>query len=513
MNRHERRRMSKGIATPEYAEKQRMLLFEAMRFHRQRDFATAADLYRGVLKKEPDSADALANLAACLGELKEHDEAILAAQRALDINPKIDAAWNALGASHIQLGLTKDATGYFERAMKLRPREWQFVRNYRASLLYRDDLSQKEIAKRFRATAWPSVQESMMPRFAKRIGFISSDLRNHVVSNTLLPLVEYLRVNSWEIHLFAHDSAHDAITEEYKKCAERWTQIDAMTDGEAEEQIRSRRLSIVVSVSGHMDMNRPMILSRRVAPVQISMLDATTTGLATVDYFIADLGAFCSDEWFSEKVIGIPQAYGTLDGFPEITNKRTEGRITFACFGNPAKISPPCVAAWGKILASLPHARLLLGYHSIYAQRSIQERFSRAMSDNGAQPSQLSFLVSQPTREEFLDIYNSVDVALDSFPFSGATTTFQALGMGVPVVTMPGTRLVSRLSTAIMNTGGSSIGVTDRIDFYILVARILATNATADRAARRNALAASTACNFNVYTSSVGNTLLGLIDA
>jgi protein O-GlcNAc transferase len=233
-----------------------------------------------------------------------------------------------------------------------------------------------------------------------------------------------------------------------------------------------------VLLAGRFDDNRPLLATYRPAPVQVSMHDPATSGLDEIDYLIADRGLAPrrTRERFTERVACLPTFY-LHPPLRRAAARRgiRDGRITFGSFNNPAKLNADVVALWARVLHSVPGSRLLLRYRGVFLMPGVRERYLALFSAHGIAEDRL-IVPAEPRdgRDQHLARYDDVDIALDPFPFTGSTTTFEALSMGVPVVTLEGERMVARWSLAMMRKVGLAHLVARNADEYVEIARRLA---------------------------------------
>lgn len=452
MNRRERKLQARGEATPEMAAHVAQMMAYPIACHRAGRLDRAAAGYRQIIKNEPDCADAWCNLGNVLAELGHYGESIAASQRAIELNPKIPDAHNNLGAAFLRHARVNEAFACYLTAHQLTPKTWPFARNLLACSLYRDDLDvdqvntlHQRVAKNFQVYPFQSFEVRRPGPI--RVGFVSSDLRNHVLANILLPLVKRLDAAKFELSFWAHDSAVDATTAEYGERGSIYG-IDDTSDARAAEMMRSKELDIAVFCAGHLDRNRPTIACHRAAPVQISMFDVHPTFLPGMDYYTTDsvLTPAERSSRYVERPLYIDPVYVVdgLNGYPPVLDTPRTGPPVFGCFNNPCKISRSCLEAWAAILTQVPNSVIKLGYNDCYASEELRDRFTKTLRSKGAGENQIWFYVDNLARDQHLQRYNEIDIALDTFPFSGSTTSFQAAAMGVPVVTLAGDRMSGR---------------------------------------------------------------------
>jgi predicted O-linked N-acetylglucosamine transferase (SPINDLY family) len=311
-----------------------------------------------------------------------------------------------------------------------------------------------------------------------RIGYLSYDYRQHPIAHFIDPVLRYHDRTGFEVFCYHTDPRADAITARLKGWVEHWRSVPAVTDDELEQVLRDDQLDILVELSGHSDGNRLRVLARRVAPVQVTYLGyPNTTGLASIDYRITDALADPpgeSDEFNCEKLVRLPEGflcYSAPDaGAPSrIPPLRRKGHISFGSFNNFPKITPACIALWARVLASVPDSTLFIKTHGLDdpgLRTLLLERLTRA----GIRTGRVS--VAGPTRShrEHMEAYSEVDIALDTFPYHGTTTTLDALWMGVPVITLAGDRHAARVGASILSVLGLADFVARTPDEYAAAA-------------------------------------------
>jgi predicted O-linked N-acetylglucosamine transferase (SPINDLY family) len=334
------------------------------------------------------------------------------------------------------------------------------------------------------------------------VGWLSCDFRNHPVARNLQPVFAGLDRRRFEAVCFADVPAPDATTEWFRGTAAAWHSTIGLDDGDVAKLIRSERIDIMVFIAGRFDTNRPQVASWRPAPVQVSFHDPATSGLATMDYLIADpvLAPPSRREYFTERVVRLPSYYihAPLAGAPDPgpLPAASAGHVCFGSFNNPAKVNARTLAVWAEILRRLPDARLLLKYQNWFDSSLLRDRIYRQLGADVA--SRVDFCVARDRLEEHISLYRQIDIALDPFPFTGSTTTFEALSMGVPVVSLAGENMAARWSASILHALKLDELIGRTPEEYVTKAVALASDAArlAElRATLRARVAASPLCN------------------
>lgn len=323
------------------------------------------------------------------------------------------------------------------------------------------------------AVADPRPHRRRPARSRLRVGFVSSNFRHSATTHFLLPVLEAPRPPGWSATLYYHRAfKDDAFTGRFERAADAWRDISRLDDAAAAACIAADRIDVLIDLNGHTSGHRLGILARGPAPVQASWLDyVNSTGVAAVDYLITDRIHVPEGEEprFSERVLRLPRDYICYAPFSDLPvaplAMATRGAPTFGCFGAPYKITEPVMAAWGRILARVPGARLLLNFIH-YRCASTRNRILTGLAAHGVAPARVAFRRGGAHRD-FIAAYGAVDVALDTFPYSSGLTACEALWMGVPIVTFPGDRFAARHATSHLTHAGLPEWVAADRDGYV----------------------------------------------
>lgn len=428
--------------------------------------AALASLDRAVALK-PDLADAHDSRGMLLRDLGRLDDAAQSAARAIAVQPDRAKFHMTLALAHNDRGFHDDAVACCRRAIALDPASADLYRGLLGLLLYNPKASAADRFAESRAFGrrfGPSTPATFGfsdrlrdPERRLRIGYVSSDLRgDHPVARNLYPVFSHHDRARFEVSVYAEISAPDRTTDAFMRLADRWRTIVGMTDADLAKAIRDDEIDILVILAGRFDRNRPLVARHRPAPVQVSFHDPATSGLAEMDYLIADrvLAPPNGAERFTERVARLPHFYvhDPLQSAPPVTpmTPAATGVPTFGCFNNPAKLGDDCLALWARLLHRVPRARLLLKFRNWYGSEQLRQRVMARFGAAGIARERLTMIEGDEPGVHHLDVYNRIDVALDPFPFTGSTTTFEALWMGVPVVTLAGDSMVSRWTSSIL---------------------------------------------------------------
>ncbi|MBI3507811.1 MAG: tetratricopeptide repeat protein [Proteobacteria bacterium] len=386
------------------------------------------------------------------------------------------------------------------------------AQNRAALALYDPDLDpaalgaiHRDFAARIRARAGvPAAPAVARPTAGRRIriGYLSSDFRNHSVARSLRPLFAGRDRGRFEVFGYSLGASADAATASFAASADGWRDVAHRADGDIAATVAQDGIDILVHVAGHFDLNRLGVAVHRPAPVQMSLFDAATSGLPEIGFLFADAvqvprgGA----EYFAERVVRLPNLYlhEPVAGAPTIEARPASGPAAFGSFSNPVKLNTRVLGAWAKLLARVPDATLTLGHHRAFEDAAVRARVLGRLAQGGVAGARIRFRPAAADATAHLAAYAGIDIALDTFPFNGSTSTFEALLMGVPVVTLAGDTLMSRWSAAMLRPLGLSGLVAGDIDSYVATAAALAADrarlATL-RASLRARLAASSLCD------------------
>lgn len=451
----------------------------------------ALAIFRDGLKVAPQHIDLLNNLAALLGREGDLDQAFVYLQQALEHNQNIALPWLNRGNIRLLLGEMAGAISDYRKALEIDPDNVSAARYLLTAILYTPldmvELFREHVAfhERF-ATHPPLPQRTGSGRSEKkkiRIAYLSSDFRVHPVAYNIRPIIEHHNREQFEVFLYANAEKSDHLTTWFQKHCTMWRPVTGLTDQGIAQQIQQDEIDILVFLANRFDSNKPLVANYRPCPIQVSMHDPGTSGLWHMDYLIADsfLASKRTEEKFTERVLHLPTFYlhEAIAESPDPSPPpiAQNGYITFGSFNNPAKITPETLSLWARLLAAVPNSKLLLKYWNSFEVRSIKQRYKSIFEAHQVDFSRV--ITKSSTGEErgsHLARYAQVDIALDPFPFTGSTTTFEALWMGVPVVTLAGKNMAARWSASMLNKIGLDDLVAYDEDNYIAIATRLAEN-------------------------------------
>lgn len=447
----------------------------------------AERLAREARELAPGSAQAHANLGAVLYLRRRFRRAIACLERALALQPDEPRTSNQLGMVHMALGEGAQAVARFRNALALKP-DYSIARsNLMLALLYCDGVPGGEIhreALKF-GDKQPVVQAPMHsnprdPSRCLRVGFVSGDFRRHVVGTFLLPLFARRDRSLMEFFCYSAVDVPDPFTQMLAGHADGWADIRPLDDAALASRIRSDRIDVLIDLSGHTSDNRLSMFGRRPAPVQATWLGYPgTTGARGVDYRLTDavLDPPGSEAQSTEDPIRLAGGYFCYAPLPDWGGglavaelpARCSGRITFGAFNNLAKVSPSCLDAWAEVLRRVPRSRLVCRAKP-FDDEAERSAFKDQLARRGLEASRIDAREYLPDPAQHLRIYDEVDIHLDTMPYTGGTTTCDALWMGVPVVTLAGDRPSARLGASVLESLGLADCIAQSTDDYVRIA-------------------------------------------
>ena len=455
----------------------------------QNEHYAAFEAFLQVLQINPLNAPAWTNMGLALQCVGKLDDAFAAFERARRLMPGAALIYFQMATTLLAQGLIDEAVASCRRAVELDPK---FVKAYDNALLGMTYQPGGSPAERLAAhKAWDRLHGEALrpvpavyandrdPERRLKIGYVSCDFQAHPVGWLLANVLPAHDRGQVEVYCYASDVAEDAVTESLKAAADHWLDISGLSDEAVAARVREDGIDILMDLAGHTGKNRLLTFARKPAPVQASWLGYPgTTGLSAIDYLIMDAvtAPAGAEAWCSEALVRLPHGrfcYAPPAFAPPVA-ERGPGAVVFGSFNHLAKIGPDVVRLWARVLTAVPEARLVLKWAGL-SETSVRERLTTAVAAEGIGADRLELRAACP-HAEMLGEYGDIDIALDSFPFSGGITSAEALWMGVPVVTLPGDRIASRQTFAFL----TALGLTDLAaaseDDYVRIAADLAAD-------------------------------------
>lgn len=452
--------------------------------------AALAHLQRAV-QLEPNSSEARYNLGNCWSQLRKLTQAEDEYRAAIRLDPENGLACVNLGKLYnerwqVQQGLALYRAGLQHLSDPALHSNLPMLMNFADSVPDPEVFAaHRAFDQRFVAPLAGALEPlASRPPADKRlrVAYLSRDLRRHSVRYFLLPILAHHDHEAFEIACYFDGERADDVTDLFRLHADHWIECHGWSDAELAERLRHDQTDILIDLGGHTDRNRLLVFARRPAPVQISYLGyPSTTGVSTIDYRI-------SDRWLdpeppatqipsSEVPLRLPHGYfcyAPIAESPAVSALPFDhlGYITFGSLSQGAKLNSALFACWAEILRSIPDSRLWVQNSALgeeHPRQTLISEFQRL----GVDHQRLSFHPFGPA-PAYLQSYHQIDIALDSFPYNGGTTTCEALWMGVPVVSWSGQRHVARLGASILGQIGLGELVAHSPQSYVETATALA---------------------------------------
>ena len=432
--------------------------------------AQAEALMRAAVLAHPGEADFHFYLGNVLSSLGRPLEAEPCYRAALAITPQAPIVLSNLSNALRELGRLDESIATARESLRLLPDNAKAFSNYLFSLQYSDKFSREEkfqehlrYAAQFEAPLkahWPDHSARPRREGRLRVGYASADLRQHALAFFIEPILRRHDHSRFELFAYYAHPSSDAVTERMHGYFDHWLDCAALTDEALAQRIMDDGIDLLVDLSGHTGNNRLLTFARKPAPVQITWLGyQATTGLQAMDYRITDEGLDPSgsgDAFFTEKLLRL----FTSASFEASADSPPVGPLPvlagapfcFGCLNNPSKIGDNCIAVWSRVLLRCPDASLMLGS----ATPEMMDMFAARFAAHGVDAARLRF-IPKLALNDYLALHHQIDLALDTFPYNGGTTTFHSLWMGVPVLALRGDSSLSRAGVAIM----SGLGLND----------------------------------------------------
>lgn len=469
----------------------------------KRDLPAAIAAYRQALALRPNDAQALDGLGAVLYRCGQPDEAREALTRAIALQPDLPQAHINLGNVLRELGEVDEAIKSYRRAVEIcndPAADSNLVYALYFHPAYDGPAILREHLRWARQHAEPLANQIKPhgnipdPNRRLRIGYVSPDFREHVLSLHFVPLFANHDHQQFEVFFYSGVTQPDALTQRMRGYADVWRDAAHLSDEQLADLVRSDRIDILVDLTMHMANGRPLLFARKPAPIQIAC-DAYpgTTGLSTVDYRLTDPyidppGEH--DDWYTEESIRLPDSFWVYDPLtseppvnplPAFAN----GHVSFGALHIYAKLNDRMIRLYARVLNAVPGSRLLM----LGPPGSVRQRVVATMAKEGITADRIEFAPRQP-RAKYLELYHRIDIHLDTLPYNAHATALDSFWMGVPMVTLVGQTLVGRAGWCYLNNLKLTELAAQTEDQFVRIAKELASDL--DRLAKLRATLRST---------------------
>lgn len=455
-----------------------------------RQWEPAQECFHRALAIRPTYAEVHANLGDVARAEGRWDEAIAHYKDTLRHQPdNLIAHWN-IGNLHWSAGLHDLAAESYQKALELNPDSSEIHSNFLYAKLYDTNLApeallemHREYARKFEVPLVAQRRPHTNVRDPERrlkVGYVSADFRSHPVAHFIVPIFAHHDKARFELYAYYNDTRNDEFTELLRRHTDHWVPCKDMTDDELAERIRADGVDILIDLAGHTAGNRLLTFARKPAPIQMTYLSYPgTTGLDSMDYRITD--RYTDPEshagHYVEELLHLPNSmwcYTPAPYMPEVTPLPAlhNGYVTFGSFNNANKLNDGCLSLWAKILHAVPNSRLLM---LTVPEGAVQEKLIEQFAGYGIPADRLELKGKLPG-PEFVKWISQADIALDTFPVNGGTTTMEAMWMGVPTVTLIGSRFVARAGYSLLSSVGMAEPAAADTESYLRKARELASD-------------------------------------
>jgi protein O-GlcNAc transferase len=505
---------------------------------------------------DPNLLEAHINLAATLAAIADTDGALAAGLRAIELDPTSAEAHYNVGNAYNRIPDFEVALRHFDEALKLNPMHSEAANNRAKSLgslgrraeavqalrlaqeiesdypaansnivLFQQYDSAETPETLFAAArGWNAryglhpapprlVPADVTPDRPLRVAYLSPHLTAHPVGFFLEPVLAHHSRSQVEAVCYADAAKEDAQSAKLRATGVTWIDVRLESDAALINRLRADHIDILVDLDGHTGPNRLPVFAGRAAPLQVTWAGYVgTTGLDEMDYLITDHRQTTDADltFMTEQPVYMPGNYVTLAPIapaPEVgpCPSDTNGYVTFGCFNNLDKLNPQVIALWARVMTAVPASRLRMITFDL-GDPAVAARIAAQFADHGIPSDRLTLEGKRP-RPDLFAAYNTIDVALDPFPYSGGLTTLEALWMGVPVITKrDGDRFAARHSVTHLTAIGMTDCIADDAEDYLVRAAALAADAALRqqlRATLRETMRASPACNGAAFTRAL----------
>ena len=429
-------------------------------FYEQKEYQIAVKSYQFALKYKADYAEAFNNIGRALKEIGQFEQAILSFKQGLALRPESDEFLFNCALLLQEMGESHLAVEYYKKIVSLKTRSNAHLLTMSCFSIF----TQKELFELHREWGQSIIKKLPDKRPASRqlnykdceplrIGYVSADFRMHSVSYFFEPLIAQHDKAKVEIFCYANNAEEDHVTQSIKAYADHWRAITFMSDIDVVTQVKKDKIDILIDLSGHTEGNRLEVFAHKPAPIQVTWLGyPNTTGLSTIDYRLTDEYADPESdgaELHTEKLVRLPHGFLCFKGDESLVYNLEAPisklkHITFGSFNNFIKMTHEVLDTWSDILARIPDSKLILKSKQL-VNESTKKNVLKIFNAKGVSSDRITLLGKVENYSKHLEMYGKIDIALDTFPYNGTTTTFETLFAGVPLITQTGASHASPL--------------------------------------------------------------------
>ena len=436
---------------------------------KKKDYLISNSILNEAYKKDKSNLEVLHNFILSSLKAEEFYQILPLLNERIKQSPKDKKTLEGIARIHFFLGNMDICIRYFKKLLDLTPDNeidggrFQYIAsmNYPSGLTQNDYLSEclklnELINKNLKKKKFIKLNSNKNSDKVK-LGFVSGDFRSHSVGLFLEKFIDKIDKKNFHLTGFSNleISRQDNLTKYFKECFDEWQDTFDLTDDQMIENIRNQDIDILIDLIGLTYGHRIKVFATRCAPVQICWLGYNNSiGIDNMDYIIADPNLIYENEknQYTEKILYMPKIWncmGRPNNLPDIeeTPCLKSEIFSFGSFNNFQKISNDTIKIWSEILKN-SNSQIYLK-HSYGYSKEVYNVIKNKFLNEGVNLNKIIFLEKKKTTEEHLKDYNKVDLALDTFPYTGVTTSFESYTMGVPVLTLEGFNLNSRCGVSI----------------------------------------------------------------
>lgn len=379
------------------------------------------------------------------------------------------------------IGYSEQSVVFFKRMLKnINKDDYKYFSNYLFSLnytlLFDDEFifnEHRRINEFLKIIPNDKFNNDLNPNKKLKIGYVSGDFKLHSVAYFIISQLAFYNKENFEVFCYSTNKYSDFVTDQIKSYVDKYKQIEDLNNEEVFNLFVEDEIDILVDLSGYTAKNRLPVFAMKPVPIQITAIGyPNTTGIKGIDYRITD--CYCdeegiNDKYYTEKLIRMDKSflcYRNFEGAPEVKKNNDKDEIVFGSYNSINKLTNEMVKTWSEILIKVSKSKLVLK-SKIFSDEEIAEEIKKRFIDNGVEEQQINLIAQHQTTKEHLNSYNEIDIALDSFPYNGTTTTFEAMYMGVPVITLAGKRHASRVGVSILSNVGLNELITYSTQEYV----------------------------------------------
>ncbi len=431
----------------------------------------AEEMYRKVIEISPNYAEAHNNLGNLLQDQGRLEESLVSYRRTIELAPKHRLAYNNMALALQDQGKLGEALASLTHQVELAP-DFSEAQSARLRCFNFDPVwSPADICEAHRLWAAARADDlrpaeedhanSREPERPLRIGYISPDFRVHSVAYFFEALLAAHDREKFHTVCYANAPQKDEMTERLKELAGEWRESFGKSDKQVAAMVKADKIDIFVDLAGHTGLNRMLTFARRPAPVQVSYLGyCCTTGLEAMDYRLSDWNTDPpgQEAFHAEALYRMDRSflcYTAPESAPQPGPPPSgeSGAITFGSFNTLAKVTPEVIALWCRVLNAVPESRFYLKAKSL-SDDTTRARYRALFESHGIKAERLDMAGRIKEKGDHLGAYGRVDIALDTLPYNGVTTSCEAMWMGVPVVTLAGRSHAGRLCSTLLHALG-----------------------------------------------------------